>query len=133
MSIRTAVLSDIHGNSPALQTVLADVDREGCARLFFLGDIVNGADPHGCIALLRAWDQRDGRELNCIQGNTEAFTLTPGLESLPRREEPENQELIQLITWFREHLTPADIKWLEGLPDVLVLSTGVHTSGNEGK
>jgi len=121
LSIKTAVLSDIHGNLPALEAVLTAVDREGCSRLFFLGDIVNGADPHNCVALLQAWGQSAGRELYCIQGNAEVYTLTPHLESLPRREERENQELIGLITWFREHLTLADLDWLESLPDVLVL------------
>jgi predicted phosphodiesterase len=119
--IKTAVLSDIHGNSPALEAVLADVQHEGCSRLFFLGDIVNGADPHGCVALLRAWGQPGGRELFCIQGNAEAYTLTPNLEALPGREEGENQELIGLINWFREHLTSDDLDWLASLPDVLRL------------
>jgi predicted phosphodiesterase len=121
LSIKIAVLSDIHGNSPALEAVLATVDGEGCSRLFCLGDIVNGADPHGCVALLRAWGRPAGRELYCVRGNAEVYTLTPHLESLPGREEPENQELIRLITWFREHLTPADLDWLESLPDILLL------------
>ncbi|MDO8971580.1 MAG: metallophosphoesterase family protein [Saprospiraceae bacterium] len=121
MLIKTAVLSDIHGNLPALEAVLADVNREGCSRLFFLGDIVNGIDPHGCVSLLHAWGQFKGRELYCIQGNAEAYTFTPHLESLPRKEERENQELIRLITWFREHLTPDDLDWVGGFPAVLLL------------
>ena len=121
MIIRTAVLSDIHGNLPALEAVLADVDRQGCSRMYFLGDIINGVEPHGCVELLRAWGRPQGRDLYCIQGNAEAYTLTPGLETLPRKEEPENQQLIELITWFRQHLTPADLDWLASLPDVLLL------------
>jgi predicted phosphodiesterase len=118
---KTAILSDIHGNSPALEAVLADVDLQGCSRLFFLGDIVNGADPHGCVALLRAWGEVSGREIYCVQGNAEAYTFTPNLDALPRREEPENQSLITLITWFRAHLSPADLEWLRSLPDILIL------------
>jgi predicted phosphodiesterase len=123
MSKKTAILSDIHGNSPALEAVLADVDREGCSRLFFLGDIVNGADPHGCVARLRAWGEVSGREMFCIQGNAEAYIFTPNLDELPRREEPKNQSLIAQITWFRAHLTPDDLDWLEHLPNILILDT----------
>jgi predicted phosphodiesterase len=122
MSIKTAILSDIHGNSPALEAVLASVDREGCSRLYFLGDIVNGADPHGCVALLRAWGRLAGRELYCIRGNAEAYTLTPHLERLPSYEDRNNQVLVGLITWFREHLTPNDLNWLGSLPDMLMIA-----------
>jgi predicted phosphodiesterase len=118
MSAGTAVLSDIHGNSPALEAVLADVDRLGCARLFFLGDIVGGADAHRCIELLQNWGRSTGHELFCIQGNAEAYTLTPHLESLPGREETKNRDLVQLITWIRAHLTPEDRDWLESHPEV---------------
>ncbi|MAH67454.1 MAG: phosphoesterase, partial [Phycisphaerae bacterium] len=38
--MRTALISDIHGNLDALQVVLADVDRRGVDEIVCLGDIV---------------------------------------------------------------------------------------------
>ncbi|MEW4371562.1 metallophosphoesterase family protein [Paenibacillus kandeliae] len=37
---RIALVSDIHGNMPAWQAVLDDIDRRGIRRIFCLGDIV---------------------------------------------------------------------------------------------
>ena len=39
---RIAVLADIHGNLPALEAVLAEVDRLGVDRLVLNGDIAGG-------------------------------------------------------------------------------------------
>jgi predicted phosphodiesterase len=49
--LKTGILSDIHGNSPALKAVLAEASREGVEQLLVLGDIINGIDPHGCVHL----------------------------------------------------------------------------------
>ncbi|MBU3729327.1 MAG: metallophosphoesterase, partial [Phycisphaerales bacterium] len=44
--MRTALISDIHGNLPALEAVLADIGSRGCDRKVCLGDIVGyGPDP----------------------------------------------------------------------------------------
>lgn len=46
----TAVLSDIHGNLPALNAVLEDIRRKGITRIFCLGDIVGyGPNPRECV------------------------------------------------------------------------------------
>lgn len=37
-----AVLSDIHGNLPALEAVVADADARGCEAVFNLGDLLSG-------------------------------------------------------------------------------------------
>lgn len=43
--MRTAVLADIHGNLPALDAVLAEIDREGIDRIVLNGDIATGPMP----------------------------------------------------------------------------------------
>ncbi len=40
--MRVAVISDVHGNLPALQAVLADIAARGCDALVNLGDLVSG-------------------------------------------------------------------------------------------
>jgi predicted phosphodiesterase len=52
--LRVAVLTDVHSNRPALETVLASIDATGVEQLWCLGDMVGyGADPDACTALIR--------------------------------------------------------------------------------
>lgn len=51
-----ALISDVHGNLPALEAVLADIDaRAADARIWCLGDTVGyGASPAACVDLVRS-------------------------------------------------------------------------------
>ncbi|MGI8845480.1 MAG: metallophosphoesterase family protein [Thermoleophilaceae bacterium] len=50
--LKIAVLSDVHGNLPALEAVLADVREIGVQRTWGLGDLVGyGAQPDACVQL----------------------------------------------------------------------------------
>jgi predicted phosphodiesterase len=52
-AIRAAILSDIHGNAPALEVVLADAGRPGVTRFYNLGDTVGEATfPNETVELL---------------------------------------------------------------------------------
>ena len=117
--MKTGILSDIHGNSPALEAVLADAGQEGIQQLLMLGDIINGVDPHGCVRLLLEWCAAEQVELRCIKGNAEFYLLTPDLEAIPDRGESWEAELVKLIRWYQAHLTPADLAWIASLPDFL--------------
>jgi diadenosine tetraphosphatase ApaH/serine/threonine PP2A family protein phosphatase len=51
---RVALLSDVHGNLPAFETVLGEVRGEGVDQIWNLGDLVGyGAQPDECVALAR--------------------------------------------------------------------------------
>ncbi len=69
---KVAVISDIHGNLPALEAVLAEIRREEVDEILCLGDVVGyGADPAACLE--RVWDE-------CtvlVRGNHEEAVLTP--------------------------------------------------------
>jgi diadenosine tetraphosphatase ApaH/serine/threonine PP2A family protein phosphatase len=59
-----AIISDIHGNLEALQTVLADIDQRGIKTIYCLGDIVGyGPEPRGCLDLVAQ------RAAVCLCGN----------------------------------------------------------------
>jgi predicted phosphodiesterase len=120
MSSRVALLADIHGNSPALQAVLEDVQQKECSRVFVLGDIINGVDPQGCIELLQTWgDVLDGK-LVCIKGNAEAYLMTPDLDAIPKKDQPLWHEgLLHLIQWFRSHLSANELEWIRTFPDFI--------------
>jgi predicted phosphodiesterase len=118
-SQRMAILSDIHGNTAALEAVLADIQHQACRQVLVLGDIINGFDPHGSLELLRSWSDQQGVTLSCIKGNAEMYLLTPGLEDLPGKDEPMNAAVLALIGWFKDHLTPEDLEWIESFPSWL--------------
>lgn len=118
LTSRIALFADIHGNSPALQAVLEDIDRQDCDEAFFLGDIVNGLDPHGCIQMLRGWSGSRRIRLTGIKGNAEMYLATPNLDALPIAADY-NQDLIELIRWFERHTTTEDRAWLNTFPDSL--------------
>jgi predicted phosphodiesterase len=54
VSIKIAILSDVHANLEALSAVLEDIDASGVNRIFCLGDIVGyGASANACVKILR--------------------------------------------------------------------------------
>ena len=67
--MRVAALNDVHGNLPALEAVLADVDAEPFDAIVSGGDLVLGPFPAECLTLLRA------RETRFLHGNCERSVL----------------------------------------------------------
>ena len=122
---KIAILSDIHGNSPALRAVLDDISKKGCSRIFVLGDVINGIDPRTCIKLLQ-----EHENISCLKGNAEFYVLTPDLEDFPRKRETIYRDLIPLILWFQSHLSTQDLEWLQKLPDLMMWNQAcfVHDS-----
>jgi protein phosphatase len=72
-----ALISDIHGNLPAFESVLADIQQRGIQRIFCLGDLVGkGPDPDKTVDLCRArcekvllgnWDEVMGFDIPDVQ------------------------------------------------------------------
>ena len=61
--MRTAIVSDIHGNLEALQAVLKDIESQRCDRIVCLGDVVGyGANPCECLDIVATFG-------NCVLGN----------------------------------------------------------------
>ena len=68
--MRIALLSDIHGNLPALEAVLADVDAAEPNAVWCLGDVVGyGAQPNECTSLVAQ------RADLCLAGNHDLGVL----------------------------------------------------------
>ena len=48
-----AILSDIHGNRPALEEVLVDMEKLGVKRMLVLGDVIGyGPFPNDCLRMV---------------------------------------------------------------------------------
>lgn len=107
--MRLAVLSDIHGDLPALRAVLAEAREAGADTIVNLGDILSGPLwPQQTAEFLQTLD------LPTIAGNHERQLLT-----LPR----ERMGLSDAHT--AAELQPAQRQWLASLPATLWLSDEV--------
>jgi len=68
--MKIAIISDIHGNMQALESVLEDIKKEKCEKIFCLGDLaMAGPEPVKTIALIKKLYEDGDFEL--IQGNTD--------------------------------------------------------------
>jgi predicted phosphodiesterase len=89
--VKRALISDIHANLEALQTVLSDIRAQGISQIYCLGDIV-GYGPNPCECLDKIIE-------NCrvtIMGNHDQATLF----------DPDgfNPVALQAVYWTREQL-----------------------------
>lgn len=102
--MRWAILSDVHGNREAFQAVIEDLLKEKVERVAFLGDVVGyGADPNGCLALLRGltdWVVAGNHDYGSV-GLTDIEAFNPSARSA--------------ILWTRDQLLPESRNYLRGL------------------
>jgi putative phosphoesterase len=68
--VRVAVLSDIHGNLPALDAVLGEVEEEGVDAVVVAGDVIGGAFPAEVFDRLASLP-----DVRIVRGNADRFVL----------------------------------------------------------
>lgn len=109
---KLAVLADIHGNSIALQAVLADLKAQGGADYIInLGDLaVFGPDPVGSLRLLQECEQTF-----YIRGNTDRY-LAEGLYPGGPGSQSWQSQVLASFPWTAEQLGEEGLLTLEGLP-----------------
>lgn len=134
---RLAILSDTHGNLPALEAVLADIARQGPPDFYWvLGDLVAFFPwPGETLARLRALPN-----VSFLQGNTDRYLVT-GRRPLAPVRSPEDWARMPgflemrdaLFRWTVERLTWEEYLFLRDLPTRLEMDppgygrvVGVH-------
>ena len=117
MSRSAAFLSDVHGNLPALEAVLADIDARGIDEIYFLGDVLGkGPSVHEVLDLLRR------RCRGAVYGNWDRLVLYS----------PEGERFG--APYYRERLTEAERAYLAALPETLELDfAGKRVLGYHGR
>lgn len=112
--MKVAVLSDIHGNLPALQTVIADIDAWSPDLVVVAGDIVNRGPRSGaCLDLLVQRQERDGWHM--LRGNHEDFVLAC---TDPARARPGPGYETTRFAHFALAQVAGHAGLLSGLPDI---------------
>lgn len=104
--MRIAIVSDIHGNLPALDAVIADVEDQGVDEIWCGGDLAWGG-PWGaeCVARVRAagWPT--------VRGNTDIW-VTGDPQTV---EDPDDRATLEAMAEAHS-LSADDARWLLGLP-----------------
>jgi predicted phosphodiesterase len=112
--MRTAIVSDIHGNAVALEALLADLERNPVDQVVCLGDVAQGgAQPREVIDRLRdlRWP--------VVLGNADAFLLDP--ES---GREPVTPELLEVRAWSVEQLGQERLDFIRAFPPTVEADLG---------
>lgn len=119
--MRLAILSDVHGNTTALDAVLADVGAAGGVDGYWvLGDhAALGPDPAGAVARLAALPNA-----RFVRGNTDRYTTTgdwpkPTAEGIIANPAtlPVALQVAAGFAWSQGAVTAAgQLDWLAGLP-----------------
>lgn len=112
---RLAVLADIHGNLPAFQAVMADLDLQGPVdRILVAGDMICGPDQSAVLQELL------GRDAIMIQGNNDSAVARIAAGTAPPYVYTAKQ--FSLRRWSCEHLTREEIAFISALPEQRVVS-----------
>ncbi len=102
-----AIISDIHGNYPAVEAVLADIEKREVDRIYCLGDIAGYyCMINECIEALRA------RDVVLLMGNHDYYLINN--KSCPR-----SPTATKCLAFQRNIITCDNLAWLRGRPSQL--------------
>ncbi len=117
--MRIAIISDIHSNLNALNSVLREIDKLNIDTLVCLGDLVGyGAEPNEVIELIRKYSDY------VIIGNHDA-AVTGKLDYTYHYKAAKDA-----IDWTRDILTTENMEWLIALPYKIKIKNISFTHGS---
>lgn len=101
--MRVAALYDVHGNLPALEAALADVDDQDVDVVLSGGDLLLGQQPAECLELLRE------RGATFIRGNCDRAVAG---------DHDWGDAWIDRIVWTAEQLSEEQLDFVRGWPEL---------------
>lgn len=121
--MRIIVLSDVHGNCLALETVVEDAKKKGFDQIVCNGDMIqSGPQPHETVQLLR--------ELKCpvVMGNSDAWLLT-GIETDADLISEERRKKLDIVReWSLNRLNEEDRSFINGFQPTVRVDLGNNKS-----
>lgn len=104
--MRYLIISDIHGNLPAFNSLLEITRRKKFQKIILLGDLVGyGANPNEIIEIIR----EEKRILKIVRGNHDRVVLEEGTEN------SFNLPAMAAILWTRKNLKGENLNFLKTL------------------
>ncbi len=102
--MRLAMISDVHGNLPALEAVLADISAAGLDQIWCLGDVVGyGAQPQECADIVAE------RADLCLVGNHDLAVI--GALDIAAF----SPAAAAAVRWTQENVNDSALEFLRGL------------------
>ena len=121
--MKILVLSDVHGNCLALETVLADAKKSGFDQIICNGDMIQGGpQPHETVQLLQEM------KYPIVMGNSDAWLLSgveTGAEAL---SEERLKKLNTVREWSLSQLNEEDRTFINGFQPTVKLDLGNNKS-----
>jgi predicted phosphodiesterase len=110
--MRYALISDVHANLPALEAVLADIERREVVSTYHLGDLVGySSEPNEVVGRIR------DAGIAGVAGNYDSTVATGYKHCGCRSESPRQEELAHVsYEWTRANTSVASKGFLGGLP-----------------
>jgi predicted phosphodiesterase len=113
--MRLAVLADIHGNLPALEAVLADVEQLSVDGTIVAGDFIDRPQPLEAVRAVRALGACT------IRGNREDYVLAYTRQEAPAHWHTSKQW--SGIRWLCERLDDETLDYIASLPEACVYAS----------
>ena len=111
-----ALLADIHGNLPALKTIVADAQRQEVDGFIVAGDLVGGPQPEETIHLLRSLD------CQMIRGNGDTYLLRYSTGNAPIHWY--TSKAFASMRWHFRHASRETLEFVGSLPEQRVEKFG---------
>ncbi len=106
--MRIAAIYDIHGNLPALESVLAAIEAIGVDSIVVGGDVIPGPMPNECVSRLRALST----PTSFLSGNGEREVL----EMLAGEKSRHPKQIQEVLRWVGEELLPDHLSTIATWP-----------------
>lgn len=114
MKHRIAILSDIHGNTTALEAVIKDAQELGATEYWLMGDILlPGPGRNELFELLSSIPITA-----TVRGNWDDCVLE-ALDGEYGLENPQEVQLLRLTQYLMEEMDPKYVDWIRSLPLVV--------------
>ena len=113
--MKVAIISDIHGNIDALESVLKDIKEKNCQKIFCLGDIaMAGPEPTKTISKIK--ELMSSKDFYIIQGNTDKML---SVFSFDTQNKISKTNLVMASAYFSDSqlLSKEDKEFLSSLPE----------------
>lgn len=117
---RLAIIADMHGNLPALEAVLADIQGQGISQLYHLGDLVGyNPFPNEIVALIQACG------IPGLAGNYDRAASAPVPDPIAAYLNPRISPMaLEIYHWTVQAVNAASRDYLNCLPEQRLLTVG---------